>query len=117
MEPVAPGTNRAGIEAGADILAHPGLITEKEVELAARNGTFLEISGRSGHSFSNGHVARLAGKIGAKLVLGSDAHLPRDLLNQTLADRIVRGAGLGEDGLAELQSNAKDLLGRIGFSL
>jgi putative hydrolase len=27
-EPVAPGTNRAAIEAGVDILAHPGLITE-----------------------------------------------------------------------------------------
>jgi len=27
VEPVPPGTNRRAIEAGADILAHPGLIT------------------------------------------------------------------------------------------
>jgi histidinol phosphatase-like PHP family hydrolase len=30
VEPVAPGTNRAAIEAGVDILAHPGLIAREE---------------------------------------------------------------------------------------
>src|SRR3990172_3144088 len=46
VEPVMPGTNRAAIEAGVDILAHPGLITSEEVELAGKNGVFLEISAR-----------------------------------------------------------------------
>ena len=50
VEPVAPGTNRAGLEAGADILAHPGLITREEVALAAEREIFLEISARVGHS-------------------------------------------------------------------
>ncbi|MBW2164045.1 MAG: histidinol phosphate phosphatase domain-containing protein [Deltaproteobacteria bacterium] len=59
VEPVCPGTNRAAIEADIDILAHPGLISEEDVKLAAQNGTFLEISGRKGHSFTNGHVAKL----------------------------------------------------------
>ncbi|MBU0513538.1 MAG: histidinol phosphate phosphatase domain-containing protein, partial [Proteobacteria bacterium] len=35
VEPVAPGTNRAAIEAGADVLAHPGLLTPEEAALAA----------------------------------------------------------------------------------
>ncbi len=43
-EPVAPGTNLAGIEAGIDILAHPGLITPEEVGLAAEKGVFLELT-------------------------------------------------------------------------
>jgi histidinol phosphatase-like PHP family hydrolase len=35
VEPVAIGTNRAAIEGGADILAHPGLISDEDAALAA----------------------------------------------------------------------------------
>jgi len=38
VEPVPRGTNLAAIEGGADILAHPGLITPEEAELAAQKG-------------------------------------------------------------------------------
>ena len=38
VEPVAPGTNRAAILAGVDILAHPGLIREEDVRLAKEGG-------------------------------------------------------------------------------
>ncbi|MBW2467138.1 MAG: histidinol phosphate phosphatase domain-containing protein, partial [Deltaproteobacteria bacterium] len=65
VEPVAPGTNRAAIEAGVDILAHPGFITIKEATLAAEKGIFLELTGRKGHSLTNGHVARVAADTGA----------------------------------------------------
>ena len=58
-EPVLPGTNRAAIEAGADILVHPGLITEADARLAKRNGVRLEVSGRKGHAYANGYVAKL----------------------------------------------------------
>ncbi|MDP2992501.1 MAG: histidinol phosphate phosphatase domain-containing protein, partial [Deltaproteobacteria bacterium] len=58
VEPVAPGTNRAALESPIDILAHPGLISEEEVMLAARKGIFLEITCRRGHCLTNGHVAR-----------------------------------------------------------
>ena len=34
-EPVAEGTNRAAIDAGVDILAHPGLISPEDAALAA----------------------------------------------------------------------------------
>jgi putative hydrolase len=94
VEPVCPGTNRAAIEAGIDILAHPGLISEEEVELAVQNGTFLELSGRKGHSFTNGHVARLAKAHGAKLIINSDAHAPEDFMSAERARKVGLGAGL-----------------------
>jgi len=116
VEPVTPGTNRAGIEAEADILAHPGLITKEEVELAAEKGIFLEISARSGHSFTNGHVARLAKEVGASLVLNSDAHAPGDFITEEFACKVVEGAGLSSDSLSTLRANARLLLEKIGYN-
>ena len=68
-EPVEEGTNREAIEGGADILAHPGIISEEDVILAKERGILLEISGRQGHSLSNGHVARLAKMVGREACL------------------------------------------------
>ena len=116
VEPVAPGTNRAGLEAGVDIVAHPGLITIEEVRLAAEKGIFLEISARAGHSFTNGHVARLANEVGASLVLNSDAHAPRDLITEDFACKVVEGAGLPSDSLSTLLSNARLLMENIGYN-
>ena len=97
VEPVMPGTNRAGIESGADILTHPGLITEEDAALAAKLGVRLEISARKGHSLTNGHVATVARETGAVLVFGSDAHAPDDLLSRAEAEKVALGAGLGPD--------------------
>ncbi len=113
VEPVMHGTNRAAIEAEADILAHPGLITLEEARLAADKGVFLEISGRAGHSLSNGHVAKCAVKAGAKLILNSDAHAPHDLMNKSFAQKVVEGAGLKKDSLEELLVNSRSLIRRI----
>ncbi len=110
VEPVAPGTNLAALQADIDILAHPGLITEKEVELAKRQGIYLEISGRAGHSFSNGHVAKLAKKIGAKLVLSSDSHAPGDFMDKKMAKNVALGAGLTESDFTEMLKNAWEIL-------
>lgn len=41
-EPVAEGTNRAAVEANVDILAHPGFITEEEMNLAVKNGVYID---------------------------------------------------------------------------
>ncbi|MBW1730369.1 MAG: histidinol phosphate phosphatase domain-containing protein [Deltaproteobacteria bacterium] len=112
VEPVSPGTNRAAIEARADILAHPGLLTLEEAEMAAQNGVFLEISGRSGHSFTNGHVANMGRQAGAALILNSDAHSPSDLLTRELAEKIAAGAGLGMNSLDSLLENSQRLLDR-----
>ena len=96
VEPVAPGTNLAAIEAGVDILAHPGLITPEEAALAAKLGVALEISTRKGHSLTNGHVARVGLEAGATLVINNDAHEPRDLVDEAQARRIFIGAGQDE---------------------
>jgi histidinol phosphatase-like PHP family hydrolase len=109
-EPVAPGSNRAYIKAGVDILAHPGLITARECTLAARRGVHLEISARKGHSLTNGHVALLAKKYGAKMLLNSDAHCPGDLVSSGHALNVVLGAGLAGKDLKRMQENAGRLL-------
>jgi histidinol phosphatase-like PHP family hydrolase len=114
VEPVPAGTNRAAIEAGVDVLAHPGLITEEEARLAAKAGVRLELSARQGHSLTNGHVARLALAVGAELTFGSDTHAPDDLRGPEAALAILRGAGLDEaaarkvlaGGLALLETRA-----------
>ena len=117
VEPVAPGTNQAGLDAGADIIAHPGLLSKEEARLAAQKGIFLEITARKGHCLTNGHVARVAFETGASLVLNSDGHAPGDFLSEALAPRIVEGAGLPPDAFARLQSNARLLLDRLGYPL
>ncbi|RLB95658.1 MAG: PHP domain-containing protein [Deltaproteobacteria bacterium] len=109
-EPVIPGTNRAAIAAGANILAHPGLISEEEVVMAAQKGILLEISARKGHCLTNGHVAKLAKKYGAELVLNSDAHEPEDLLTEQLARQIALGAGLSEKDFEQMQKNAESFI-------
>lgn len=97
VEPVERGTNLAAIEAGVDVLAHPGLISEEEVLLAARKNVLLEITTRSGHSYTNGHVLTLARKHGAKVVVNNDAHAPGDLKSLELRRKIALGAGMTED--------------------
>jgi len=113
VEPVQAGTNRAALEAGVDILAHPGLISKTEVLLAREKGTLLEISYRKGHCLTNGHVAKLAKDVGAALILNTDAHGTEDLIDPIQALRVVLGAGLIEADWEEMQSNARNLLERI----
>lgn len=112
-EPVEEGTNRAAIEGGADILAHPGLITEENVKRAKEKGVLLEISARKGHSLTNGHVAKLAKKIGAKLIFDTDSHSPSDLVSDSEALRITLGAGLTRADFREMQKNALELAKKI----
>jgi len=117
VEPVEPGTNEAAVRSlHVDILAHPGLIKLSEARLAAENGVYLEVSGRKGHSFANGHVVAVAREAGAKLLLDSDAHEPEDLLTPELADQIAAGAGLNaKEAHALLQTNPQNLLAKLGF--
>lgn len=112
VEPVQKGTNRAAIEAGVDILAHPGLIGEEEARLAAERGVSLEISARRGHCLANGHVARLALEWGAPLVLGSDAHSPGDILAPEGLVEVARGAGLGEEAVGRILQGMGEMVAR-----
>jgi histidinol phosphatase-like PHP family hydrolase len=110
VEPVPEGTNVRAIQAGIDILAHPGLITEEAARLAAEHDVFLEITARKGHSLSNGHVARLALQHGAKLVLNTDAHTPDNLINRAHALQIAVGAGLSENDFSAMLANSRSLV-------
>ena len=112
-EPVAPGTNRAGIEAKVDVLAHPGCITEEEVRLAKSNGVHLELTARPPHGMTNGHVAKLAGKIGARLVINSDYHSPGDQLSVHRRELVALGAGLDRNSLKDICKNMSALIQNI----
>jgi len=114
VEPVEPGTNRAAILSGIDILAYPGFITEEEARLAKEHQVFLEISARRGHSLTNGHVAKLALATGALLLVNSDAHAPEDILTEQFAANVALGAGLPHAVLQEVMlDNPLRLLARI----
>jgi len=110
VEPVIPGTNRAAIEAGVDILAHPGLISPEDVQLARKQGVRLEISGRKGHSLTNGHVARLARQYGAGLIINSDGHAPGDFMSPEFARQVGHGAGISAVEVERLYGNVWEWL-------
>jgi putative hydrolase len=112
VEPVAPRTNRMAIESSVDILAHPGLITEEEVLLAKEHSVYLELTSRKDHSLTNGHVAKLAHRIGVPMILNSDAHAPGDIWPVTRRHEIVVGAGLTEDDYHTMLENAQSIAKR-----
>ncbi len=112
VEPVEQGTNLAAIEAGVDVLAHPGLITPEEARLAAERGVLLEITTRAGHGYTNGHVLNMARAHGARVVVNNDAHEPRDLVGPDLRRRIALGCGMTDDEYRAADGNAWALVSR-----
>ncbi len=117
VEPVIPGTNRvaAGLKGLVDILAHPGYITDEDASLAEKNGVYLEITSRRGHKKGNVHVAKAAGRVGAKLLVNTDSHSPEDFLTQRQAYSIAKLAGLtDEEAMRAIVNNPKELLSRVG---
>ena len=99
-----------------DILAHPGLITAEEVEVAKENGIALEISSRRGHCLGNGHVAKLAQEIGADLVVDTDTHAPEDLMSYEMAYKVALGAGLKDNEIKKaLKDNPERILRNKGL--
>ena len=113
VEPVLPGTNRAALDADIDILAHPGFITEEEAALAASKGILLELSGRKGHSLTNGHVAKMAEQTGALLAINADAHGPGDFLTKEMAEKVGLGAGLSRDRYLQIRRDMARLVQRL----
>jgi len=111
-EPVLPGTNRHAIEAGCDILAHPGMISEKDARAAAKKGVYLELTTRKTHSSANRHVAKTALKTGAKLVLNNDAHSDSDLVTRAGAKHILAQIGLSQAYIKKILSNSMELADR-----
>ena len=110
VEPVIEGTNKAAVEAGADILAHPGRITDEAAFLAGKNGVYLELTARSGHLEGNRHVYGMAKRNGASLVFNSDAHDVDDLLNDVQIKTILEESlDLPPQEVEWIQNNSLEL--------
>lgn len=116
VEPVEKGTNFEAVSnPEVNMLAHPGLLSIDEVDLAAKNDVFLEISCRRGHSLANGHVASLSRGTKARLVVNTDAHAPEDLSTMAFATSVARGAGMTpEEVRAALVDNPERVLKSLG---
>ncbi|MDD5439601.1 MAG: histidinol phosphate phosphatase domain-containing protein [Candidatus Omnitrophica bacterium] len=110
-EPVDPGTNRAFIEAGVDILAHPGKITVEDVLLARSKGVCLEITTRKSHGLTNGHVIRLALKYNASLVLDTDSHSPGNIISSDIRYRFLKKYKLNDRQIDRIIKNSAYLAG------
>lgn len=115
VEPVIQGTNRAAIDAGADILAHPGLISTADMKKAKQKGVAIEITSRKGHCLSNGHVVKIAMEVGADLIINTDSHNPEDIITIELARIILHSAGIAENAVEKIFANSQKLVDRIGL--
>ena len=112
-EPVLAGTNRSAIKAGVDILAHPGLIKKEDVKLAKKKGVYLEITARANHLRTNSHLVRVAKKVGAPLILNTDAHSEDDLVTHKKAVDLLMKLNLKKSEIGEVFSNSSRLLRKI----
>lgn len=114
---VEQGTNFAAIEAGADILAHPGLIDAESAAFAAEKGVALEFTSCPRHAFTNAHTAAMARRFGCLLVRGSCARRPEEISTRSFWLSVVRGAdvfesGENKDNLLELLKKSEEVLFR-----
>ncbi len=109
VEPVEKGTNRAAIESGVDILAHPGLILPEDVKRAKELNVSLEITARKGHSLTNGYVAKLATKYGTPMVLDTDSHRPSDFFTKEFRITVLKGCGLENEQIIKIEDNIQKL--------
>jgi len=105
-EPVEPGTNKAFIEAGVDILAHPGMITEKDVKLAKSKGVHLEVTTRKSHSKPNKRLIKLALKHKALMVLNTDTHTPENLIDDKKRNAFLAKLGVRKEDVRKIVHNS-----------
>ena len=114
-EPVMKGTDLAAVRSKeVDMLAHPGFISDKEMQTAVDNNVVIEITGRRGHNITNGYVASLGREFNAKMVVNSDAHAPGDLMDRERAMLVALGAGLNEkEAKAALDTVPTEILKKL----
>jgi histidinol phosphatase-like PHP family hydrolase len=110
VEPILKGTNRAALKADIDILAHPGLINDRDVQLAKEKGIFLEITSRRGHAESNPHVVDQALKFSAKLILNNDSHEPADIITPEQLIYIGLKSGLNRNQIDKIYKEVEFFL-------
>ena len=110
VEPVAKETNQLALKADIDILAHPGLISDEDNELAAKRGIFLEITSRRGHSNANAHVINQARKFGAKLILNNDSHTCEDIISPAQLNQVGLDSGLTQEEINKIYQDIENFL-------
>ncbi|PLX65785.1 MAG: PHP domain-containing protein [Denitrovibrio sp.] len=108
-EPVEEGTNMAAVEAGVDVLAHPGLITDDVVRKGVENGVHFEVTTRKGHSITNGHVVKKVLEFNGELVINNDYHSPGDRVSAEMAIKVLAGAGLSDIEIKKVLDNNKKI--------
>jgi len=116
-ENVEPGTNREAVESDhVDLLAHPGLLTMEDAVIAAQKNIYIEITHRIGHCLTNGIVASVAKKAGARLLVNSDAHSHKDLYSPGRQKIIAIASGLSETEADNiLEKNTVMFISKLGF--
>ncbi len=116
-EEVEEGTNLAALRSEyVDMLAHPGIITSEEAELAVKNDIYIEITKRIGHSLTNGRVVEVGRKAGVKFLINSDSHNYADLYRGDFQKEVALGSGLSiEEYDRIINYNQKEFLKKIGY--
>lgn len=84
---------------------------ERVVLAATEAGIYFELNGGTGRLDFNAETARRAYELGAKLVLGSDAHSVRELANIDFAVQQARRGAIPRDAFANIRS-AEELFGQ-----
>jgi len=113
VEPVLKGTNRKALESEIDILAHPGIMNEDDAKIAAERKISIEISGRKGHSFANGHVVRLWYEYGFPLVFNTDTHSPENLIDDRFAETLIISSGVKPEDVKRILDNSAILAQKL----
>jgi putative hydrolase len=112
VEPVAKNTNHFALLADIDILAHPGLISDADTQLAAKRGVFLEITSRHGHNQTNAHVIKQARKFKAKLILNNDSHACSDIISPLQLAKIGQDCGLTQTEIDKIYRDVEEFLNK-----
>jgi histidinol phosphatase-like PHP family hydrolase len=109
-ETVPLETNLYAVNAGIDILAHPGHLSKETAVSAALNNVKIEITTRKGHNITNREVARIALSKNAKLVLDTDTHTPDNFLTKKIIEQTLLDAGLPVDYYNIMQKNSQEIV-------
>jgi histidinol phosphatase-like PHP family hydrolase len=117
VEEVEEGTNMEAVNSKyVDLLAHPGLLTLKEAELAAKNDIFVEITSRVGHSLCNGRVVKVGREAGVSFLVNTDSHNHHDLYKGDFQKEVALGSGLSQKEYEKiLKVNHGRFLKKIGY--
>ncbi|ADG13193.1 PHP domain protein [Methanocaldococcus infernus ME] len=117
VEPVEEGTNYyASMSEDVDILAHPGIIDKETAENLKENNIFLEITSRRGHSLTNGLTLKIGREYKIPMVVNTDTHSPKDIINFEFAKKVCLGCGMTEkEAEKALKEYPKELLKRLGL--